>query len=194
MDSIFYRFHCNGDANSDNSYNNNFFVQKYILKNYHMKTKQLSFEFPYRSNADGVVKLEQFLKQNLLEIEKSYDNDYKWELQKLKRDREDKDYRIEVMRKMKEYHIAPHPFDCAMRNIKRLVDQAIDDALGEGVTKKNYYNVMKLMRKESKLLGKIHATTVYIEETGYWVPSDNVWLYHYVRIYKEDMCYPYLIT
>ena len=36
-----------------------------------MKTKQLSFEFPYRSNADGVVKLEQFLRQNLLEIKKN---------------------------------------------------------------------------------------------------------------------------
>ena len=45
-----------------------------------MKNKQLSFEFPYRSNADGVVKLEQFLKQNLLEIKKTYDNDYKWEI------------------------------------------------------------------------------------------------------------------
>ena len=58
-----------------------------------MKTKQLSFEFPYRSNEDGVVKLEQFLRQNLLEIEKKYiyDKDYKWELQKLKRDREDKE-------------------------------------------------------------------------------------------------------
>ena len=67
-----------------------------------MKTKQLSFEFPYRSNVDGVVKLEQFLRQNLLEIEKkyNYDMDYKWELQKLKRDREDKDYRIEVMHKI----------------------------------------------------------------------------------------------
>ena len=46
-----------------------------------MKTKQLSFEFPYKSNADGAVKLEQFLRQNLLEIEKkyNYDKDYKWE-------------------------------------------------------------------------------------------------------------------
>lgn len=145
-----------------------------------MKTKQLSFEFPYRSNADGVVKLEQFLKQNLLEIKKTYDNDYKWELQKLKRDREDKDYRIGIMRKMKEYHIAPHPFDNAMQNIKHLVDQAIDDALGEGITKKNYDNVMLLIKEESSVLEKILDTTVYNEETG-WVPSDNVWLYHFVR-------------
>ena len=157
--------------------------------------KQLSFEFPFRSNADGVVKLDQFLKQNLLEIKKTYDNDYKWELQKLKRDREDKDYRIGIMRKMKEYHITPtHPFDYAMQNIKRLVDQAIDDALSEGVIKKNYDDVTKLKTEESNLLGKIHATTVYNEETGYWVPSDNVWLYHYVRIHKGMLFYPYLIA
>ena len=160
-----------------------------------MKTKQLSFEFPYRSNADGVVKLEQYLKQNLLEIEKIFPSDYKWELQKLKRDREDKDYRTEVMHKInKEIYVAPHPFDYAMQNIKRLVDQAIDDALGEGVTKKNHDNVMKLKTEESNLLGKIHATTVYNEETGDWVPSDNVWLYHYVRIHKGMLFYPYLIA
>ena len=148
-----------------------------------MKAKQLSFEFPYRSNADGVVKLEQFLRQNLLEIEKkhNYDMDYKWELQKLKRDREDKDYRIEVMHKInKEIYVTPHPFDDAMQNIKRLVDQAIDDALGEGVTKKNYDSVMSLIKEESSVLGKILDTTVYYEETG-WVPSDNVWLYHFIR-------------
>ena len=52
-----------------------------------MTIKQLSFKFPYRSNADGVIKLEQFIKQNLLEIDKTYDDDYKWELQKLKRQR-----------------------------------------------------------------------------------------------------------
>ena len=93
-----------------------------------MKTKQLSFEFPYRSNADGVVKLEQFLRQNLLEIEKkyNYDKDYKWELQKLKIDREDKDYRKEIYYRIKAYenHTTPHPFDDAMQNIKRLVDLA----------------------------------------------------------------------
>ena len=148
-----------------------------------MKTKQLSFDFPYRSNADGVVKLEQFLKQNLLDIKNkyNYDKDYKWELQKLKRDREDKDYRIEVRHKInKEIYVAPHPFDDAMQNIKRLVDQAIDDALGEGITKKNYDNVMLLIKEESSVLEKILDTTVYNEETG-WVPSDNVWLYHFVR-------------
>ena len=148
-----------------------------------MKTKQLSFEFPYRSNADDVVKLEQFLRQNLLEIEKkyNYDKDYKWELQKLKKDREDKDYRTEVRHKInKEIYVAPHPFDDAMQNIKHLVDQAIDDALGEGVTKKNYDNVMSLIKEESSVLGKILDTTVYNEEKG-WVPSDNVWLYHFVR-------------
>ena len=149
-----------------------------------MKTKQLSFEFPYKSNADGAVKLEQFLRQNLLEIEKkySYDKDYKWELQKLKRDREDKDYRKEIYYRIKAYenHVASHPFDDAMQNIKRLVDQAIDDALGEGVTKKNYDSVMSLIKEESSLLGKILDTTVYNEETG-WVPSDNVWLYHFIR-------------
>ena len=162
-----------------------------------MKTKQLSFQFPYRSNADGVVKLEQFLRQNLLEIEKkyNYDEDYKWELQKLKRDREDENYRTEARHKInKEIYVAPHPFDDAMQNIKRLVDQAIDDALGEGVTKKNYDDVMKLKTEESNLLGKIHATTVYNEETGYWVPSDNVWLYHYVRIHEGMLFYPYLIA
>jgi ribosomal protein S20 len=162
-----------------------------------MKTKQLSFEFPYRSNADDVVKLEQFLRQNLLEIEKkyNYDKDYKWELQKLKKDREDKDYRTEVRHKInKEIYVAPHPFDDAMQNIKHLVDQAIDDALSEGVIKKNYDDVMKLKTEESNLLGKIHATTVYNEETGYWVPSDNVWLYHYVRIHKGMLFYPYLIA
>ena len=149
-----------------------------------MKTKQLSFEFPYRSNADGVVKLEQFLKQNLLEIKNkyNYDKDYKWELQKLKKDREDKDYRTEARHKInKEIYVAPHPFDDAMQNIKGVVDQAIDDALGEGVTKKNYDKVMSLIKEESSVLGKILDTTVYNEETGYWVPSDNVWLYHFIR-------------
>mgnify|MGYP001301755186 CR=1 FL=1 len=147
-----------------------------------MKAKQLSFEFPYRSNADGVVKLEQFLKQSLLEMEKEYDGDYKWELQKLKRDREDRDYRIEVMRKInKEIYVAPHPFDDAMQKIKRLVDQAIDDALCEGVTKKNRNYVMWLIKEEAEVLRKILDTQVYNEETGYWVPSDNVWLYHFIR-------------
>ena len=73
--------------------------------------KQLSFEFPYRSNTDGIVKLEQFLKQNLLEIDKAYDDDYKWQLQKLKRDRDDKNYRTNIYRKMKVYFTTPHPFD-----------------------------------------------------------------------------------
>ena len=146
-----------------------------------MKNKQLSFEFPYRSNADGMVKLDQFLKQNLLEIKKTYDNDYKWELQKLKKNREDEDYRTEVRHKInKEIYVAPHPFDDAMQNIKGAVDQVIDDALGEGVTKKNYDNVMSLMKEESSVLRKILDTTVYSEETG-WVPSDNVWLYHFIR-------------
>ena len=146
-----------------------------------MKNKQLSFEFPYRSNADGMVKLDQFLKLNLLEIKKTYDNDYKWELQKLKKNREDKDYRTEVRHKInKEIYVAPHPFDDAMQNIKGAVDQVIDDALGEGVTKKNYDNVMSLMKEESSVLRKILDTTVYSEETG-WVPSDNVWLYHFIR-------------
>ena len=158
-----------------------------------MKTKQLSFEFPYRSNADGVVKLEQFLKQNLLEIEKIFPRDYKWEIQKLKRDREDKDYRKEIYYRIKAYenHVTPHPFDYAMQNIKGVVDRAIDDALGEGVTKKNYDKVMNLISKESNLLSKILATEVYIEETGDWVPSDNVWLYHYVRIYEDNIYYPF---
>ena len=143
--------------------------------------KQLSFEFPYRSNADGVVKLEQYLQQNLLEIEKIFPRDYKWEIQKLKRDREDKDYRTEARHKInKEIYVAPHPFDNAMQNIKRLVDQAIDDALGEGVTKKNYDNVMGLIKEETEVLRKILDTQVYNEETG-WVPSDNVWLYHFIR-------------
>ena len=148
-----------------------------------MKTKQLSFEFPYRSNADGVVKLEQFLKQNLLEIEKTYDNDYKWELQKLKRDREDNDYRKKIYYRIKAYdnHVAPHPFNYAMQNIKRLVDKAIDDALDEGVTKKNYDSVMSLIKEETEVLEKILDTQVYNEETGHWVPSDNVWLYHFIR-------------
>ena len=146
-----------------------------------MNSKQLSFQFPYRSNADGVVKLEQYLQQNLLEIKKTYDNDYKWEIQKLKRDREDQDYRIEVIHKInKEIYVAPHPFDDAMQNIKRLVDEAIDDALGEGVTKKNYDSVMSLIKEETGVLGKILDTTVYNEETG-WMPSDNVWLYHFIR-------------
>ena len=152
-----------------------------------MTIKQLSFEFPYRSNADGVIKLEQFIKQNLLEIEKIYDGDYTWELQKLKRDRDDKNYRIGIYRKMKVYHTKLHPFDYAMQNIKDLVDQAIDDALSEGVTKKNYTYVMQLKRQESSLMGKINDTTVYNQETGYWVPSDNVWLYYYIRNYKEDI-------
>ena len=145
-----------------------------------MKAKQLSFEFPYRSNADGVVKLEQFLKQSLLEMEKEYDGDYKWELQKLKKDREDKDYRREVMHKInKEIYVAPHPFDYAMQNIKHLVDQAIDDALSEGVTKKNYDNVKRLVKEETEVIGKILDTQVYNDETG-WMPSDNVWLYHFI--------------
>ena len=151
-----------------------------------MAIKQLSFEFPYRPNSDGAVKLEQFLKQNLLEIEKTYDGDYKWELQTLKRDRDDKDYRKKLMHKVKEYHITPHPFDHAMKKIKYLVDQAIDDALSEGVTKKNYTNVMQLIRQETNLIGKINDTTVYNEETGYWIPSDNVWLYYFLISSKED--------
>jgi hypothetical protein len=61
-----------------------------------------------------------------------------------------------------------------------LVDQAIDDALGEGVTKKNYDNVMSLIKEETEVLRKILDTQVYNEETG-WVPSDNVWLYHFIR-------------
>ena len=149
-----------------------------------MKTKQLSFEFPYRSNADCVVKLEQFLRQNLLEIEKkyNYDKDYKWELQKLKKDREDQDYRAEARHKInEEIYVAPHPFDNAMQNIKHLVDQAIDDALGEGITKKNYDNVISLIKEETEVLRKILDTQVYNEETGHWVPSDNVWLYHFIR-------------
>ncbi len=147
-----------------------------------MKTKQLSFEFPYRSNADGVVKLEQFLKQNLLEIEKIFPRDYKWEIQKLKRDREDKDYRREIYYRIKAYEnlVTPHPFDCAMQNIKGEVNQAIDDALGTRVTKKNYDDVMRLIREEVEVLRKILDTQVYNEETG-WVPSDNVWLYHFIR-------------
>ena len=63
-----------------------------------------------------------------------------------------------------------------MQNIKRLVDQAIDDALGEGVTKKIGDKVMSLIKEESSVHLKILDTTVYGEETG-WVPSDNVWLY-----------------
>ena len=110
--------------------------------------KQLSFKFPYRSNTDGIVKLDQYLRQILLEIDKAYDDDYKWELQKLKRDRDDKNYRTWIYRKKKIYHTLPHPFDHAMQNIIDLVDQAIDEALSEGVTKKNYANVMKLKRKE----------------------------------------------
>ncbi len=156
--------------------------------------KQLSFKFPYRSNTDGIVKLDQYLRQILLEIDKAYDDDYKWELQKLKRDRDDKNYRTWIYRKKKIYHTLPHPFDYAMQNIIDLVDQAIDDALSEGVTKKNYANVMKLKRKESNLLAKINETTVYNEETGYWVPSDNVWLYHFTRTREEDIFYPYSIT
>ena len=149
--------------------------------------KQLSFEFPYRSNTDGIVKLEQFLKQSLLEIDKAYDDDYKWQLQKLKRDRDDKNYRTKIYRKMKVYFTTPHPFDYAMQKQIDIVDQAIDDALSEGVTKQNYTIMMKLKREEANLLAKINETTVYNEETGYWVPSDNVWLYHYKRNYKEDL-------
>ena len=77
--------------------------------------KQLSFKFPYRSNTDGIVKLDQYLRQILLEIDKAYDDDYKWELQKLKRDRDDKNYRTNIYRKMKIYHTLPHPFDYAMQ-------------------------------------------------------------------------------
>ena len=149
--------------------------------------KQLSFKFPYRSNTDGIVKLDQYLRQILLEIDKAYDDDYKWQLQKLKRDRDDKNYRTNIYRKMKVYFTTPHPFDYAMQKQIDIVDQAIDDALSEGVIKKNYANVMKLKRKEGNLLAKINETTVYNEETGYWVPSDNVWLYHYKRNYKEDL-------
>ncbi|GIR92208.1 MAG: hypothetical protein CM15mP93_03950 [Thiotrichaceae bacterium] len=126
--------------------------------------KQLSFEFPYRSNTDGIVKLEQFLKQSLLEIDKAYDDDYKWQLQKLKRDRDDKNYRTNIYRKMKVYFTTPHPFDYAMQKQIDIVDQAIDDALSEGVTKKNYANVMKLKREETNILAKISETTIYNEK------------------------------
>ena len=71
--------------------------------------------------------------------------------------------------------------DNAMQNIKHLVDQAIDDALGEGITKKNYDSVMSLIQEESSVLEKILDTTVYNEGTGHWVPSDNGWLYHFIR-------------
>ena len=109
------------------------------------------------------------------------------ELQKLKRDRDDKNYRTNIYRKMKVYFTTPHPFDYAMQKQIDIVDQAIDDALSEGVTKKNYANVMKLKREETNILAKISETTIYNEETGYWVPSNNVWLYNYKRSYKEDV-------
>ena len=156
--------------------------------------KQLSFEFPYRSNTGGIVKLEQYLKQSILEIDKAYDDDYKWQLQKLKRDRDDKNYRKKIYRKMKVYFTTLHPFDYAMQKLIDIVDQAIDDALSEGVTKQNYTIMMKLKREEANLLAKINETTVYNEETGYWVPSDNVWLYHFTRTREEDIFYPYSIT
>ena len=46
----------------------------------------------------------------------------------------------------KEDICSTSPFDHAMQNIIDLVDQAIDEALSEGVTKKNYANVMKLKK------------------------------------------------
>ena len=79
----------------------------------------------------------------------------------------------------KEIYVAPHPFDYAMQNIKHLVDQAIDDALSEGVTKKNYDNVKRLAKEEAEVIWKILDTQVYNDETG-WMPSDNVWLYHFI--------------
>ena len=40
---------------------------------------------------------------------------------------------------------------------------------------------MWLIKEENNVLGKILDTLVYNEETGHWVPSDNVWLYHFIR-------------
>ena len=40
--------------------------------------------------------------------------------------------------------------------------------------------MMRLIREEVEVLRKILDTQVYNEETG-WVPSDNVWLYHFIR-------------
>ena len=95
-----------------------------------------------------------------MEIDKAYDDDYKWQLQKLKRDRDDKNYRTNIYRKMKNF-TTPHPFDYAMQKQIDIVDQAIDDALSEGVTKQNYANVMKLKREEANILAKISETTIY---------------------------------
>ena len=39
---------------------------------------------------------------------------------------------------------------------------------------------MRLIREEVEVLRKILDTQVYNEENG-WVPSDNVWLYHFIR-------------
>ena len=54
---------------------------------------------------------------------------------KKSKETDDKNYRIDLSQKEGiSYQISP--FDYAMQNIKDLVDQAIDDALSEGVTKK----------------------------------------------------------
>ena len=39
---------------------------------------------------------------------------------------------------------------------------------------------MSLIKEESSVFRKILDTTVYNDETG-WVPSDNAWLYHFIR-------------
>jgi len=140
-----------------------------------------------------MIKLDKILVQKLSEIEElcEYDFSEKDDLQKLKKQRAEQKYTKEVRYQMLESYVAPHPFDFYVQKIEHSIDQAIENALDDGVTKENYQEVMTLQNKQLAMHVKIHVTTIYNEKNGYYEPSDNVWLYHFVRTRVENPIYPY---
>ena len=140
-----------------------------------------------------MIKLEKILERKVSEIEELYNYDFTDEtrLQKLKKERAEQKYTREVRYQMLENHFGSHPFDSVMNKIDAMIDQAIDRALDDGVTKENYQEVMTLQNKQLAMHVKIHVTTIYNEKNGYYEPSDNVWLYHFVRTRVENPIYPY---
>ena len=140
-----------------------------------------------------MIKLEKILEQKLSEIEELYDSDFsaKDHLQRLKKQRAEQKYTKEVRYQMLESYVAPHPFDFYVQKIEQIIDQAIDNALDEGESQENYQKVNELIRKQNDMHIKIHATTVYNKKNGCYEPSENVWLYHFVRTRAENPIYPY---
>ena len=140
-----------------------------------------------------MIKLEKILERKVSEIEELYNYDFTDEtrLQKLKKERAEQKYTREVRYQMLENHLGSHPFDSVMNKIDAMIDQAIDRALDDGVTKENYQEVMALQDKQLAMHTKIYVTTIYNEKNGYYEPSDNVWLYHFVRTRVENPIYPY---